>query len=136
MGVAKKMLRVQKKLRRFFLELRHFPRHPHPAADAFFEPFPARGKAGATGTKFGLMKNSSVQFQRLITIPKINSTQSIPTPQTARILAPLLSWDRMITGIREGRRPMAADSSGAGRGRSPLAMSPLTSTRQARGKKP
>ena len=39
----------------------------------------------------------------------------------------LLSWDRMITGIREGGRPMAALGSGIHCGRSPLAMSPLTS---------
>ncbi len=77
------------------------------------------------GTELWLLKNSFVQFQHLITIPKINSTISIPLHPSSFILHLLLSWDRMITGIRESGRPMAALDRGVRGGRSPSTMSLL-----------
>jgi hypothetical protein len=46
-----------------------------------------------------------------------------------RIIPPLPSWDRMITGVREGGRPMAVLDRGIQVGRSPSAMSLLAFTR-------
>ena len=54
-----------------------------------------------------LMKNTSVQNQSLVTFPKIISRNLSPPLQHPSYCPALLSWDRMITGIRESGRPMA-----------------------------
>jgi hypothetical protein len=89
-----------------------------------FGPRAATERLAHTGKESELLKNSSVQYQHLIIFQKINITIPIPHPASSRILHALLSWDRMITGIRESRRPMAVLDRGIQGGRSPSAMSP------------
>jgi hypothetical protein len=57
------------------------------------------------------MKNNPTQYQQLIKYFVDKQLFLSPTPQTAVIFTALLSWDRMITGIRESGRPMAASGS-------------------------
>ena len=77
--------------------------------------------AAKCGIESGLMKNNVVQYQSLERI-----AQHIPsTPSHLPSYLPvLLSWDRMITGIRESRRPMAAGGAVPSGGRSSLSHVP------------
>ena len=60
------------------------------------------------------------------------NSHSIPHPANRVTFSPLLSWDRVYTGIRESRRPMAAHGRGVMRGRSPSAMFPPAPVRERR----
>ena len=73
-----------------------------------------------------LRRRNEAQIQPLrkilpfkINILSLSQTFSILPLASSPILAPLLSWDRMITGIRESGRPMAVMDSGVHGGRSP-----------------
>jgi hypothetical protein len=65
--------------------------------------------------KSRFLKNNLSQYQRFNIFPKHILS---PTPEPPFIFSALLSWDRMITGIRESGRPMAAFDRGVMRGRS------------------
>ena len=77
-----------------------------------FGPLSAREELEKPGMKFWLLENSFVFYQYLIIFLRNKPPILSPTPKASVILSPLPSWDRMITGIREGGRPMAASGIG------------------------